>query len=114
MRRFDCRTSVAALCAVLALCGMGRTVHAQEPTPPGGSEPSPPGSEPTPPPTGGEPTPPGAGEPTPPGEEKAEKPAEKGKLGSISWRDIVTVPRRPILKYHRVELVPTFGLTINN
>jgi len=39
---------------------------------------------------------------------------EKGKLGSISWRDIVVVPRRPILKYHRVEFIPTYNLTINN
>jgi outer membrane beta-barrel protein len=39
---------------------------------------------------------------------------EKGKLGSISWRDIVTVPRRPILKFHRVELVPIYQVTVNN
>lgn len=37
-----------------------------------------------------------------------------GKLGSLSWRDILTVPRRPILKYHRVEIIPTYMLTINN
>jgi outer membrane beta-barrel protein len=91
--------------------------HAQqEPTPPGqepaGNEPTaPPGSEPAPP--GGEPTAPGA-EPTAPGEAPPEKPAEKGQLGSLSWKDILTVPRRPILKYHRVELIPTYDVSINN
>src|SRR6266545_1153355 len=121
MRRFDSRASGIALCAALLWC-MG-TAAAQEPsppgsepTPPGGSQAAPPGSEPAPP--GGEPTPPG-GEPTPPGAATAPPPAaveqgEKGKLGSISWRDIVVVPRRPILKYHRVEFIPTYNLTINN
>ena len=118
MRRSDCRASAVALCAVLAVCSM-RVASAQEPTPPGAEEPTPPagGSEATPP--GGEPTPPGA-EPTPPGAEgstaapEAPSAGEKGKLGSISWRDIVVVPRRRILKYHRVEFVPTYNLTINN
>jgi outer membrane beta-barrel protein len=41
-------------------------------------------------------------------------PGGTGKLGSISWRDIVTVPRRRILKYHRVEIIPTYLVTINN
>src|SRR5689334_2734310 len=112
MRRFDGRASLVALCAAAFLCGYVRTAHAQEPTPPA-SEPAPPGSEPSPPPgnepspPGGEPTPPGA-EPTPPGQAAAPtaETGEKGKLGSISWRDIVTVPRRPILKYHRVEFIP--------
>jgi outer membrane beta-barrel protein len=119
MRRFDGRASLVALCAAAFLCGTFRPAHAQEPTPPG-SEPSPPGSEPTPP-GGNEPTPPG-NEPTPPGAEPtapgaaapAAEQGEKGKLGSISWRDIVTVPRRPILKYHRVEFIPTYNVTINN
>lgn len=129
MRRFDGRASVVALCAAFVLCGSLRTARAQEPTPPAGSEPTPPGSEPTPPgaeptPPGSEPTPPGAeptppgAEPTPPGTAPAAAPAaeqgEKGKLGSISWRDIVVVPRRRILKYHRVEFIPTYNLTINN
>lgn len=105
---------------MLATSGIAGQARAAEPTPPT-SEPTPP--EPTPP----EPTPPG-GEPTPPGETKAEPKGDKkakqeaapadaaksGPLGSISWRDIVTVPRRPILKYHRVELVPTYNVTINS
>jgi outer membrane beta-barrel protein len=36
------------------------------------------------------------------------------KPGTISWRDIVVVPRRPILKYHRVELVPTYAVNFNS
>jgi outer membrane beta-barrel protein len=97
----------------IGLCGASGFAGAQEPTPPG-SEPSPPGSEPSPP--GNEPAPPG-NEPTAPGAEAApgaETGGEKGKLGSISWQDIVTVPRRPILKYHRVELIPTYNVTINS
>lgn len=124
MRRFDGRASAVALCAALAFCGWHRTARAQEePTPPAESEPTPPAAEPTPPgaeptPPGTEPTPPGA-EPTPPGAAPAGQPpaaeqGEKGKLGSISWRDIVVVPRRPILKYHRLEFIPTYNVTINN
>lgn len=43
-----------------------------------------------------------------------DKPGQPGRLGSISWRDIVTVQRRPILKYHRVELVPTYNLSLDS
>jgi outer membrane beta-barrel protein len=119
MRRFDGRASLVALCAAAFLCGSVRTARAQEPPPPAG-EPAPPGGEPAPPP-GNEPSPPGA-EPTAPGTEPtapgtapaAAEQGEKGKLGSISWRDIVTVPRRTILKYHRVEFIPTYNTTINN
>jgi outer membrane beta-barrel protein len=92
---------------------MTGTALAQEPTPPGSEPAPPPAAEPSAP--GTEPTAPGA-EPTAPGQEGAAAPetGEKGKLGSISWRDIVTVPRRPILKYHRFEFLPSFSLTINN
>lgn len=120
MRRFDCRASVFVLCAAVAISGYGRATYAQEePTPPGGSEPSPPGAEASPP--GAEPTPPGEpsppGEATPPGEggqAADQQSADKAKLGAISWQDIVVVPRRRILKFHRVELVPTYNVTINN
>jgi outer membrane beta-barrel protein len=119
MRRFDCRASVFALCAMMTLGGFARLGHAQEPTPPG-SEPTPPASEPAPPgnepaPPGSEPSPPGA-EPTAPGTapQPGALPGGNGKLGSISWRDIVTVPRRRILKYHRLEIIPTYLVTINN
>jgi outer membrane beta-barrel protein len=98
-----------ALCATVALANVERNAGAQEPSPPG-SEPAPPGSEPPPPGTA-EPAAPGTAEAAPPGEAPA---AEGGQLGSISWRDIVTVPRRPILKYHRVEIVPTYNVTINS
>jgi outer membrane beta-barrel protein len=115
MRRSGFRTRTLVLCASL-MAGLARaqepTPPGQEPAPPGGNEPAPPGgNEPAPP---GEPTPPTGGEVTPPGgEAPAEKPAT-GPLGSLSWKDILVVPRRPILKYHRVELIPTYNVTINN
>lgn len=131
MRRYGCRWSMVAFVVAATVCGWARPAPAQpapkpaarqptppEPTPPGseptppGAEPAPPGAEPTPP--GAEPTPPGT-EPAPPGQPRAAAaPAGSGKLGSISWQDIVTVPRRPILKYHRVELLPQFNLSINS
>jgi outer membrane beta-barrel protein len=115
MTRFGCRASIIGLCVSVALCGVAGPAAAQgggEPTPPA-AEPTPPAGEPTPP--AGEPTPPGA-EPTAPGAAAPAAPSggEAGKLGSISWQDIVVVPRRPILKYHRVELIPTYNVTINN
>jgi outer membrane beta-barrel protein len=98
--------------AALALVLCPARAWTQEPTPPG-SEPTPPGAEPTPP--GAEPTPPGA-EPTPPGAEGAKPAAAEGKksLGALSWSDILTVPRRPILKYHRVEIMPTYNVSFNS
>ena len=109
MRRIGNRARIVALFASVALTSAWQIASAQEPTPPG-SEPAPPGSEPAPP--GNEPAPPGA-EPTAPGEAPAAE-TGNGQLGSISWRDIVTVPRRPILKYHRLELIPTYNVTINS
>ena len=115
MRRIGFRTSVLVLGASLALCSADRPAGAQEPSPPG-QEATPPAAEPAPP--GGEPTPPGKDEPTPPSGEATppgqEAPAAERRLGAISWQDIVTVPRRPILKYHRVELIPTYDVTINS
>src|SRR5688500_18177776 len=32
----------------------------------------------------------------------------------ISWQDIVVVVRKPFLKQHRVELLPTWGITMND
>jgi outer membrane beta-barrel protein len=96
----------------------GGTAAAQEePTPPAGNEPAAKEPEATPP-AGNEPTPPSQ-EVTPPGEGmppggEPEKPPEKVQLGALSWKDILVVPRRPILKYHRVELIPTYDVSINN
>jgi outer membrane beta-barrel protein len=121
MRRSGLRTGALVLCASLVVTSVAGRAYAQEPTPPGG-EPTPPaGGEPAPPP-GGEPAPPGGSEPAAPGSEPTSpgEPAkppptpERGQLGSLSWKDILTVPRRPILKYHRVELIPTYNLSINN
>jgi outer membrane beta-barrel protein len=114
MRRIGNRGSIIAV-ATLVL--FGAVASAQEPTPPG-AEPSPPGAEPAPPgaepspPSGAEPSPPG-GEATPPGAAPAPV-SPTGPVGSLSWRDILVVPRRPILKYHRVELIPTYNVTINS
>src|SRR5438045_1021816 len=92
--------------AATTLTVMPGSLRAQEPTPPG-SEPTPPGSTP-------EPTPPGA-EAKPGSQGSQAGPLERGdKLGALSWRDIVTVPRRPILKYHRIELIPTYNVSLNN
>ncbi len=112
MRRIGNRARILALSVSVVLSGAARFAVAQEPAPPG-SEPAPPGSEPGPP--GNEPGPPG-NEPAAPGSEAtpASGGGEAGKLGSISWQDIVTVPRRPILKYHRIELIPTYDVTINS
>jgi outer membrane beta-barrel protein len=119
MRRIGYRKSIVALSASLMLFAMqGPAGAQQEPAPPG-SEPAPPGSEPAPPsaepaPPGVEPTAPGT-EPTAPGTEPtAEAPRREAHVGKLSWRDILTVPRRPILKYHRVELIPTYNVTINS
>src|SRR2546429_2903941 len=116
MRGSGCRRKRIVRCgplmAGLAARAQEPTPPGQEPAPPGGSEPAPPGgSEPAPP--GGEPTPPTGNEP-PPGEAAPEKPQAGAQLGSLSWKDILTVPRRPILKYHRVELIPTYNVTVNN
>jgi outer membrane beta-barrel protein len=98
---------------------MAGSAAAQEPTPPGQEPAAPAGNEPAPP-AGNEPTPPSGNEPsapteaTPPGEAPPEKAQPGGQLGSLSWKDILVVPRRPILKYHRVELIPTYNLSINN
>ena len=32
----------------------------------------------------------------------------------VSWQDIVVVVRKPFLKQHRVELLPTWGITMND
>lgn len=128
MRRIGIRAILIALSASLVLFGQVPSVTAQEPPPPGsdatppGSDATPPGAEPAPPgseasPPGSEPAPPGTEEPTAPGEEGAQPPgttAEGQQLGSISWRDIVVVPRRPILKYHRIELIPTYNVSLNS
>jgi outer membrane beta-barrel protein len=41
------------------------------------------------------------------------KPAEEGEARE-SWQDIVTVVRKPFLKSSRIELMPSFGATLND
>ena len=119
MKRSDVRATFIALCVGAGLVAGPLTLHAQEPTPPGGDTTTPPPADTSPPP------PDVSGPPTdvsgPPsdngtGSVKAteEPAAKKGELGSLQWKDILVVPRRPILKYHRVELVPTYNVSIAN
>jgi outer membrane beta-barrel protein len=113
MRRSDVRASFLVLCVGTALYTAPGLARADEPAPPGAEEPASPPPDNT--------SPPGDG--APPAEENGKVKAtdteqettkKKGDLGSLQWKDILVVPRRPILKYHRVELVPTFNLTVNN
>ncbi len=56
-------------------------------------------------------------EPEPePGEGKAVDTTKDVKLGEnrVSWQDIVVVVRKPFLKVGRVELLPTWGVTMND
>lgn len=83
-----------------------------EAQPPGGSEATPPGEEPAQPPVA---QPPGAEAPATTPAPKAQAPAEEAKAGPGSkWRDIYVVPRRSVLKRYRVELMPTYNVTLNN
>lgn len=118
MRRSDRRASFLALCVGAGLLGgsvlgVPQLAHAQDPTPPGDDASPPPDSSPPPsdgpPPEGG---PPSGGGTVKATDVDAEK--KKGELGSLQWKDILVVPRRPILKYHRVELIPTYNLTVSN
>jgi outer membrane beta-barrel protein len=38
---------------------------------------------------------------------------KKGE-GKASWKDVVVIIRKPFLKANRIELVPTFGITLND
>ena len=110
-----------ALCVGAGLIGGPGLLHAQEPTPPGEDTGAPPPDTGSPPADTGAP-PPDTGAPPPDDKVHAtetngattEPAKQKGQLGSLQWKAILVVPRRPILKYHRVELVPTYNLTVNN
>lgn len=110
-----------ALCAWLAVALSGSLAIAQE-NPPGDVAAEPPGAEePSAEPPASEP--PGAEEPAaePPGANpqglpevsNTPTPSEEAKPTS-AWSDILAVPRRAVLKRHRVELMPTWNYTINN
>jgi len=54
-------------------------------------------------------------EPEPSVDESKAQPEEKLKEGSrVSWQDIVVVVRKPFLKNGRIELLPTWGVTMND
>jgi outer membrane beta-barrel protein len=112
MRRSDLRASCLALCVGAGLAMTPGLLRAAEPTPPGSEAPPP--AESSPP---AESPPPGESGPPAEGGENKVRATEEGKkkeLGSLQWKDILVVPRRPILKYHRVELIPTYNVSISN
>jgi outer membrane beta-barrel protein len=46
---------------------------------------------------------------------KAEAEAKAKALeGKVSWKDVVVVVRKPFLKANRIELIPTWGVTLND
>jgi outer membrane beta-barrel protein len=58
---------------------------------------------------------PNAPEATAPEEDiNALKPMKAEGKGVKSWEDILVVMRKPFLKSHRLELLPTWGITIND
>jgi outer membrane beta-barrel protein len=92
------------LCAVLALSGQVAWAQDKEATPPGGEEAAPPAEAPAEAPAA-----------EPPKEGEASTPVEEVKPGATkNFSDIYVVPRRPVLKRKRVELIPTYNVTLNN
>jgi outer membrane beta-barrel protein len=103
MRRF-----VFGLCAWLLVAAPASTVMAQEADdnkPPAAGEPTP-APTPSPPPPSATPTPAPAAAP-------AAAPAQPPSPSS-TWSDIIVVPRKQVLKSHRFELAPLYGVTIND
>jgi outer membrane beta-barrel protein len=88
------------LCAILLLAGPATALAQEEDEKkPGTEEKKPEEAAPAPTPAAGAPT---AAAP-------AVAPTPAGQ-----WADIVVVPRKQVLKGHRVELMPMFGITIND
>jgi len=91
-----------------------------DPKQPGAQQPGAqqPGAQPGAQPAGGEPEP----EPEPEGEVKlgadptSDAATRHTELGEnrISWQDIVVVVRKPFLKQHRLEILPMWGVTMND
>ncbi len=51
----------------------------------------------------------------PPREGEAKTPVEEVQTGQVNkWQDIYIVPRKPVLKRHRIELIPTYNVSMNN
>lgn len=96
------RRAAMALCLGLTCIAGGPLAHAQnEPTPPGDE-----GEKPA--------QPPGAEEPDGPDEGGTTTPIEGVQPTRPDYSDVFVVPRRPVLKRRRVELIPTYNVSINN
>ena len=122
---------LAASFALAASAVAAGSAHAQQP-PPAEEEPEmtfdeeeaqkPPAKPGEGQPAEGEPEP----EPEPSGEAEAEiklgadptadAASRKSELGDtrVSWQDIVVVVRKPFLKQHRLEILPMWGITMND
>lgn len=83
------------------------------------------GAEATPPPKDDAPTPAPTDTPPPTDDQLKATPSDTAPSGPVlttgyvgdaqkAWKDIVVIPRKPILKSGRVELLPFFGVTIND
>ncbi|HEX2570096.1 MAG TPA: hypothetical protein VH877_11105 [Polyangia bacterium] len=109
------RRAAVGLCLGLLCAATGGTALAQDkPASPPATEPgdkpaAPPGDEPAQPPA----TPPGEAA-QPPGEQKAPAAPPVRLRPPTDYRDIFAVQRRPVLKRKRVEILPTYNLSINN
>lgn len=106
------KRATIGLCVWLATVPMmgGQLAMAQdkEAAPPGGDAPAdaPPAEAPAAEPPSAEPPKEGA---------EAKTPVEEVKPGAGGkWSDIFIVPRRPVLKRRRVELIPTYNVSVNN
>jgi outer membrane beta-barrel protein len=97
------------LCAYLALAGAA-WAQEQEASPPAGEEAAPP-------PAAEAPAEAPAAEPPaaePPKEGEVKTPVEEVKPGTKLWQDIYVVPRRAVLKRRRLEIAPSYNVTLNN
>lgn len=114
MRRLAIRLCLWTATA-LAFCSTGRPAFGQAP-PAGGEAPAaPPAGEPAAEPPREEP----AGLPpsssiTTSEVAAARTPTDAVQLQGERWRDIMVLPRRPVLKSRRVELVPMYHFSFNN
>ncbi len=93
----------------LTLCSTGKPAFAQEPAPQtGGEEPAalPPGEQPAA-------LPPSSGT-TAAEVAAARTPTDNVVVQGERWKDILVLPRRPVLKSRRVELVPMYTVSFNN
>lgn len=106
------RRAAVGLCLGLLCAATGGTAWAQDkPASPPATEP---GDKPAAPPGDDAAQPPGEAA-TPPGEQKAPPAAPAVKpRPPTDYRDIFAVQRRPVLKRKRVEILPTYNLSINN